>query len=133
MTTYEQREAAQHRADMLRIDQAPMAERQEARAEWKEACAKTPAMVSERVGWLLNGSYGKGSYDVAQRILAMGPNANKVAGLSQLIAALEWKCPRGFAVEAWHELTPAQQENLRLAIQAEITYAEECAASERES
>jgi len=61
--TYEQRERDILRADLARVDNEPLADRQAAREDWRKACAETPELVAERVSWLLDGCYGKGSYD----------------------------------------------------------------------
>ena len=117
---HEAHEAALHRAELQRIEAAPLHERQEARAEWLAAMQADPQLIRERVLWLIQGAYGKGSWDAARRILGASKRTNKVAQLCQLIAALEWKCPSTFAVLAWHGLTAEQKEALRAGVQSEI-------------
>lgn len=126
---YEARERADLWATLRNVEQAPLADRQEARTSWTEAlidntdhAGEARNLVAERVGWLLNGSYGKGSHMAAWQILGE-TRRNRVAALSLLIAALEWRCPGGFASEAWRKLASAQQEAVNAAIQAEIDYA----------
>lgn len=126
MTTdfeYEQREARMFHRELQEVEKAPLRERQEARNEYLEAMKKYPDLVAERIGWIINGSYGKGSYDAARRVLAS--RMNKVAWFSTTIAALEWRCPQAFAVGAWKKLTPAEKQRLDAAIKREIKRASE--------
>jgi hypothetical protein len=81
------------------IETASLADRRAARADWAEAL-HDPALVAERVRWLLDGSYGRGAYDRAWAIARASARSNKVAQLGQLIAALEWQCPAAFAAAA---------------------------------
>lgn len=98
------------------IERAPLADRREARTEWAEAL-KTPALIRERVEWLLDGCYGKGAYDRAHEIRNGSARMNKTAQLGQLIAALEWQCPSAFAREAWNGLAFEEQLAVTEAIQ----------------
>lgn len=98
---YEQTEQRRLWKDLQEVEKAPLAERREARADFANALLQYPEIIAERVGWLLNGSYGFGSYREAGRIVREGGRTNKVAQLVLLTAALEWKCPNGFAIEAW--------------------------------
>lgn len=101
------------------IESAPLLDQQEARAAWSEALLD-PSLIAERVGWLVNGSYGYGQMLLAKR--AATARGNYVAGVAQLLAAFEWRCPCAFAVEAWLKLKPAQQKAVNSAIAAELKY-----------
>ncbi len=70
-----------------------------------------PDLVAERVDWLIDGNYGYGEMMLAKQVVA-SPRMNQVAALTQLTAALEWKCPEDRARSAWKRLTPAQQHRL---------------------
>lgn len=98
---YERTEQRKLARDLQEVETAPLAERREARANFAEYLLQHPEIIAERVGWLLAGTYGYGSYREAGRIARADGRTNKVAQLVLLTAALEWKCPNGFAFEAW--------------------------------
>jgi hypothetical protein len=124
--TYEQTEAAILRRDLERIEKAPLAERREARDDWRKSCLSELDIIAGRVGWLFEGCYGKGAYDEAWRIAES--RGNRVAAIGQLIAALEWHCPAAFAREVWRGLTVAE----RGSVDAAIMGAMDAAKAERE-
>lgn len=111
---YESRELRRALAEIDAREHAPLRERQEARQEWAEAL-KDPALVGERVGWLLEGCYGHGQYLLAWQIVR-SPRMNRVAALGQLVAVCEWMCPRAWAASAWAGLTKGEQEAVNLAV-----------------
>ena len=98
----------------MEIERAPLSDRREARAEWLEAM-KSPALVAERIEWLLDGHYGYGQMVEAKGILGR-TRMNREAALCQLIARYEWMCPAKFAAEAWKSLTDAQKADLSVAV-----------------
>ena len=116
---YEEREAR----EFLRQQSAPelltKAEKSEARKEFAAAMAHTPALVADRVSWLLAGSYGYGSYQAARRV-AVNVLMTREAWMVQIIGALEWQCSRAATRSAWKELTKAQQQALNAAVLAAI-------------
>lgn len=106
--------------DQLRdVEAAPLAERQEARAEWADALTTTPETIAERIGWLIDGSYGFGAYQLAQDVIR-NKRMNRTAWLGLTIAALEWQCPSNFARQAWNKLDKPQQDKITALIMAEI-------------
>lgn len=117
-TEYHAQERARFHADIMRVERAPLVERRAARTEWMGAL-HDPEMIGERVGWMLNGSYGKGAYDAAREILAR-PRMNVIAWMSITIAALEWGCPAAFAREAWSKLSQVERDKVDLAIRQAI-------------
>lgn len=117
---YERREAQEYARQMREVEQGSLAERRESCANWSRAMAEDPHIVAERCGWLLDGNYGYGAMKAAQRVMVSHKGANKVATLSQMIAALEWQCPPRMAVAAWKKLSPAQKTRLQAAIKKEI-------------
>lgn len=121
---YEEREFRSAMAREAEVSAAPLSERQEARTEFGEAL-RDPALISQRIGWLINGSYGFGEMKRATQILSRGPRMNKRAALTQLIAVYEWRCPAVFAVQAWKGLSAAQKAALDNAIDAAIKTATE--------
>jgi hypothetical protein len=118
---YEAREARMYHAQVAEIEKAPLSERKEAASDFLAAMKHYPDTVAERVGWLIDGNYGKGSYDAARRVLAMGARANKAATLTQMIAQLEWRCPARMAAAAWKKLSPSEKARLDHAVKSMIT------------
>ena len=111
---YEAQEARRLAKQLEEVECAPLADRQEARNNWQRAIAEDPALVGERIGWILNGSYGFGACKAAVEIVN-GTIRNKPA-LAQLVAALEWLCPNGYARQAWRNLNAKQKKALDRAI-----------------
>jgi len=117
---YDARERATFHRQLMEVEKAPIRDRQEARAEFAEAMAHDPTLVAERVGWLLNGSYGKGSYDAAREV-ARNKRMNRSAWMTMTIGALEWQCPRVFTAGAYNKMTEAQKRRLNHLIEKEIS------------
>lgn len=115
---YETRElTAAHRA-LAEVEHAPLATRKEAAVEFADAL-RSPWLVAERIGWLLDGNYGYGQMLMAQRIVK-APRMNRVAALTQLVAAFEWQCPPRMATAAWKKLTKTEQGLLDQAVKKAI-------------
>ena len=93
---------------------APLADRKEARADAAEML-RQPAVVGERIGWLLNGSYGYGAMIEAQRIQGI-KRGNRSAQIVQLLAVLDHGCPARFTAEAWHGLNDGEKAALEAAV-----------------
>ncbi len=115
---YEYQERIRLNKQIRYIESAPIAERREARQDWTEAM-KDPANVANRIDWLLDGSYGYGSYIVAREVLTR-TRMNRVAFFAQLLAALEYRCPANFARAAWNRLSENEQKAVNAAIGAVI-------------
>ena len=92
---YETDEITRHFNAIKAIEAAPLPERQAAREEWHQALLN-PALVAERIGWLLDGNYGYGAYHLAL-ITTANRRLNRAAWLAHTIAALEWRCSSVFA------------------------------------
>jgi hypothetical protein len=120
---YEANELAMARRDEEQINAEPLRDRKECQASFLDAMATDPALVAERIAWLIDGNYGYGPMVLAKRIVA-SPRSNRVAGLSQLVSVFEWRCPRVMAVAAWKELTASQKRALESAIETVISEAE---------
>lgn len=115
-TAYQMAELARLGRQLTDVETQPLAHRQAARQAYHEAMRDDPDTVAERVGWLIAGNYGFGACLRAKRIKEARANANRVAQFGQLIAALEWMCPAGFACQAWGRLTAAQRERVNAAL-----------------
>jgi hypothetical protein len=114
------REAARREQE---IDRAPLRDRKEAQGKFLSAMATNPAVVAERIGWLIDGNYGYGEMKMARRVVG-SPRMNREAALTQLAAVYEWMCPRHMAVDAWKKLTPPQKKALSAAVEVVIAAAE---------
>jgi hypothetical protein len=113
---YDEAEAQALARQLANVESAPLADRQAARQAYHEAMRDDPDVVAERVEWLLNGSYGYGACVRAKAIKGAGRQANRVAQIGQLIAALEWQCPTGFACQAWNRLQASERERINAAV-----------------
>ena len=120
---YERRERQMFHTQLREVETAPLADRREARKDFQQAL-ETPDLVAERINWLLAGDYGKGAYDAAREVLRR-PRTNQVAWLTTTIAALEWRCPQKFAVEAWKKLSSAKRTQLAWHVANKIEDAKE--------
>jgi len=117
---YNAKELGRANTHIQQLQKAPLEARKESAKEWYDAISTDPQIVADRIGWLFSGNYGYGEMLLAQRILAQGKGANKVAALSLLIAALEWMTPSREAIAMWKKLSAAQQRALKSVIEKEI-------------
>ena len=121
---YEIQEAHRHFIKVRDLDKLPLAERQEARADFHHAMREDPGLIEERVGWVIAGHYGYGAYREARKILEH-KRMNRKAALVHLVAAVEWNCPSRFARQAWRDLGTSYQERLDEYMDRAIRDAEE--------
>jgi hypothetical protein len=115
---YEARERAAFLRDLSRTKEQRKEERAEARAEWANAL-NDAFIIPERVGWLLGGAYGYGSYRAA-REAAANRRMNRAAWLAITIAALEWGCREEDARAEFKKLDRERQEYINSMILSEI-------------
>ena len=120
---YEDQERRRFLQSLNDVEVQPLADRQEAFKEFVVDLNESPAMVAERGGWVLNGSYGYGSYKAALKMLSQ-KRMNRPAWVYFMVAALEWKVTSYYARKAWRSLSPEQQGLLNELITAEIEEAE---------
>lgn len=121
---YDQRSLMEHAAKIEEVKRAPLADRKESRDSFAEVMREDPGRVAECVEWIIEGCYGRGAMLAAERVLAAGKGANKVAMLNILVGALEWSCPAKMVAEAWKTLTRPQQEALDSAIRRVVQHHE---------
>lgn len=126
---YRATEMARHHKFLTEIAAAPLADRQEAREDYRRLLLSAGdeddnATLEARARWLLEGCYGYGPAVVAARIQAM-KRGNRTAALGFLLAAYECRCPAPFAVRAWASLPPGARRRadaaLRRALKAEAS------------
>ena len=116
---YELREVQEFQRQIAAVEKLPLSERKENAREFAKALHRHPELVAERVGWLLNGSYGRGAYTKAMQV-ARSPRMNQGAWLVQTVAALEWSVPPRMTAQAWHTLSATQRTNLERLVKREI-------------
>jgi hypothetical protein len=121
---YARRELQEVDQRLREVERAPLADRKEAAAAFLAAMRDDPEIVAERIGWLLNGTYGYGQMQKAKRVLA-SPRMNRSAALTHMVAAYEWQTPN-----AWKKLTKGQQAVLEKAVQGAIKSAESAESAE---
>jgi len=115
---YETNELINLSRQLKSIEHAPLPDRQEGREDFHKAM-KNVELITERIDWLLAGNYGYGAMMRAKEIKS-NLRCNRVAQLSQLIAALEWHCPGEFARQAYKRLSQEQAMKLSLAIELDL-------------
>jgi hypothetical protein len=120
---YERNELYQAVRREQEIDRAPLSERKEAQQNFLETMRDDPAVVAERVSWLLDGNYGYGPMMMAKEVLR-NPRLNRRAILVQSVGVHEWMCPRRMTVDAWKKLTLAQKDLLDAAVDVVVEAAE---------
>lgn len=118
MNAYELNEVTRFIKQINEIERAPLAERKEGASDYHAAMRNEPAQVATLIGYLLDGSYGQGAYLKAWECIHS--RMNKPAYLSQVIAALEYRCPADMARKMWHALTPEEKTALDHAIQTTL-------------
>jgi hypothetical protein len=120
---YEQRERQMVFAKLDEVKNAPLSDRREARKDFAKAL-RNPALVAERISWLIDGNYGYGLYIMARELLEACTNSRRKAYcrtiLCQWIAAHEWQCPAPFALQAWKALSLEEKDALSAAVDREI-------------
>lgn len=89
---YEKREHTKYLADLARAGKATAHEISMRVARFQADCASEPALVADRVGWLLAGHYGYGAYREAWRMI---DRPAPVAEFLEVLACLEWDVPMG--------------------------------------
>ena len=120
---YEANELADARRKEEYVNRESLRDRKESQAHFHDLMAHDPALVAERIGWMVDGNYGFGPMLLAKQIVA-SPRMNRVAALTQLVGVFEWSCPRVMSVATWKKLTKSQQRALESAIETVISAAE---------
>ena len=120
---YERRERSEAQKRLTEIQRQPLADRKEAQAAFLKAMRDYPALIAERLGWLIDGNYGYGAMLLAKEVLGK-PRMNRSAALTQMIGAFEWMTPEDMTRAAWNKLSTAEKAKLEKVIQAAIRQAE---------
>lgn len=113
---YEQNEADKFNKQMMGYERAPLADRQEGRKDFLAMMQDSPAVIGERIGWLLAGNYGFGAMQAAKAIASASDWLNKGASLCLMIGSLDCGCPASFGRQAWKGLSIEQRVILAKAV-----------------
>ena len=105
--SYTEYEARQHIAHVKRNKSAPLAERKEAQADYKNILLD-PEHLNTLAGYLMDGNYSYHAAYIAQTN-ATNKRMNRSAMVGTLLAEYECNCPARHAAAAWNELTKDQQ------------------------
>lgn len=89
---HERRERAEAQQRLAEVRRQPLSDRKEAQAKFLETMRVNPELIAERLGWLLDGSYGYGAMLLAKQVLG-SPRMNRSAALTQMVGAFEWMVP----------------------------------------
>ena len=104
------------------VERAPLRDRQAAKAEFLEYMKRDPKFIAASIESLLEGHYGHGEMLLARRILS-NRQMNRMAALTHLSGAIDFKCPHAMAIAAWKKLTKLEQALLDQAVQRVIDQA----------
>ena len=122
---YEKREFALFQDQISRANSGTFHDRKTAAEHFKTALIFDPALVIERIGWLLDGNYGFGSYAKANENL-LRPRVDIHAWLITTIAALEWMSPLGMSKKIWNALN--KRDHAQLVKSIDVLIKEHCQA-----
>ena len=93
--------------------------RYEQEENYKVFVTESAELIAEKVGWILDGSYGYGEQQIALNALEQrNPNPS----LYHLIASLEWNIGEYYSRKAWKNTPVDKQKAINEAITAEIQY-----------
>ena len=116
---YEQNERKRLMTQLIEITKLPVADRTASKAEYLNTLQNDTNLLTQRVGWLLNGNYGYGGYLVANEI-ALNHRCNRPANLAILTAQLEWQITPSQARHAFSQLSEGRKEEITEAINETI-------------
>ncbi len=101
---YVERERREYARRLVEIERASKADKLEAAAEFEKSLTEHPWIIVERMRWMLEGHYGYGAAEAANRVLTASKKANKKAMLFQQVGRIEWSCPVYYINKAWKEI-----------------------------
>ena len=109
MINYEISERNAFNAQINAINADPID--QESAREFDSILRNDCTLVTTRIDWLIQGCYGKGSYDVTREVI-MNKRMNRHAWLFQTIAALEFNVKASKARAIWNALDKDTQSTI---------------------
>jgi len=130
-TDYDRREKADTLKEIGALAKQPLADRQEAKADYTGLMSDLDR-YTRTLDWMLGGAYGRGAYLLVRECLA-NTRLNRPAHLGALVAALEARCPDREARAAYTGLSAEVREKLDAAVAAWIAEAEARIKAEAEA
>ena len=120
---YERREYFRR---IVKVERQSAGDKREAAAEFEKSLTEHPWIIVERMRWMLEGHYGYGAAEAANRVLTASKKANKKAILFQMVGRIEWSCPVYYINKAWKGISAEAQVAIKELIDQEIAeYVEE--------
>lgn len=134
-TDYRRNEIARELQAVRNVERAPLRDRQEARADWRDCLTDRRAdytagdYLRDRIAWIANGSYGAGAMYLTRELFGNCTTPlQRRALLFRAIARLDHSCPERFAAEVWKSLPPDLQREVDAACDdAASTFIADCA------
>ena len=109
MTTYEATERNAFLKQIREIETSPL--NKEAATEFDNILRTNVDLLIQRIDWLIQGCYGKGSYDATNEVLR-NKRMNRHAWLFQTIAAIEFGVKASKARSLWNALDTDTQRHI---------------------
>ncbi len=121
MTNYEATERNAFNAQIKAVELSPLdVNMKDAAAEFDTICRTDHDLLIQRIQWLIDGCYGKGSYDVAREVI-QNKRMNRHAWLFQTIAALEFGVKSSKARSIWNALGRDTQDTINYLLSLTIS------------
>ena len=115
---YEEREIRMYFKKLEEVEKSPKQDRIEGFKELFDNARLNPVIISERIGWILDGSYGFGPYKIAERIVKETKNPNY--HLFHILAHYEYLTSDYYASKVYRSLTQDQKDKLNELVTKEI-------------
>lgn len=119
---YVNSERREYARRLVEIERASKADKMEAAAEFEKSLTEHPWIIVERMRWMLEGCYGYGAAEAANRVLTASKKANKKAMLFQMVGRVEWSCPVYYINKAWKGISAEAQAAIKELIDQEMAY-----------
>jgi hypothetical protein len=121
---YEEQEWKRANISYYDKEKLPKWDRQQGYKDLLADVIASPELISDRINWLLNGTYGYGEMKIAEQAIQLNKNPNSV--LFDLIAHWEWYTSAYYARKVYKNLTKEQQNNLNKLVSEEVQYWKDC-------
>lgn len=117
---YENQERGRAWKLFTEIEKSSQWERKEGYKDLLADCLDSPSLISDRINWLLNGSYGQGEMLIAEYAVQNNKNPNPI--LFDLIAHFEWSTSNYYCRKVYKSLPQKTKNLLNKLIIEEVEY-----------